>query len=79
MSSACLRLNLAVAGACMSIVVSSTATAPGSQRGHPKAAFRTADFSKLKWLEGTWQGSSPGESTFYERYQFLNDSTIDMA
>ena len=48
------------------------------QRGQPKTPFATADFAKLRWLEGTWRGTSPGQSTTYERYRFVNDSTIEI-
>lgn len=49
-----------------------------SQRGQPTTAFGVADLGKLRWLEGRWVGTSPGEQTFYERYHFLNDSTIEI-
>ena len=40
--------------------------------------FGISDFAKLRWLEGTWRGTSPGESSVYERYHFVNDSTIEI-
>src|SRR5262245_15036128 len=40
--------------------------------------FGVSDLAKLRWLEGTWRGTSPGESNTYERYHFVNDSTIEI-
>jgi len=40
--------------------------------------FGISDLGKLRWLEGTWRGTSPGESPVYERYHFVNDSTIEI-
>lgn len=70
--------SLAIVTACATLVVSSSADAQ-SQRGQPKSAFSTADFAKLKWLVGTWEGSAPGEPSYYERYRFANDSTIEIS
>lgn len=50
-----------------------------SQRGQPKTPFSTTDLSKLRWLEGVWEAQAPGETTLYERYHFLNDSTIEIS
>ena len=33
-------------------------------------------FGALRWIEGTWRGSGVEQPTFYERYTFVNDSTI---
>ena len=49
-----------------------------SRHGQPKAAFGTADFAKLRWLEGDWAGTAPDERPVYARYTFTNDSTIDI-
>ena len=29
-------------------------------------------------MEGTWVGAAPNEPTFYERYHFANDSTLEI-
>ena len=43
----------------------------------PVAARMTLDeFAGLAWLEGTWRGEGVGQPPFWERYRFLNDSTI---
>jgi len=56
----------------------SSASAQRSQRGQPKTPFGITDLGKLHWLEGTWEGTSPGERTFYERIHFSSDSTVDI-
>ena len=43
----------------------------------PRAATFTADdFRGLSWIEGPWRGFLTDGSTFYERYAFLDDSTV---
>ena len=49
-----------------------------SQRGQPKTPFGTADFAKLKWLQGDWAGSSTDGSPLYVRYKMTSDSTMDI-
>lgn len=38
--------------------------------------FTTADLEKLKWIEGTWRGTGGAEGPFYERYRFVNETTL---
>lgn len=59
-------------------VVVATVAGAQSQRGQPTTPFQASDFAKLHWLEGTWRGTSPGQSTVFERYRFVNDSTIEI-
>ena len=40
--------------------------------------FSQSDFQKLRWLEGIWRGSDGGQDAFYERYLFINDTTIEI-
>jgi len=54
------------------------AAAQSSQRGQPKTPFGADDFRKLRWMEGTWKASAPGEQPRYERYKFANDSTLEI-
>lgn len=61
-----------------SLLVCALAPAARAQRGQPRTAFSTADFARLKWLEGTWKGTAPNEAPFFERYRFANDSTIEI-
>ena len=35
------------------------------------------DLGKIKWIEGKWKGMYQGKS-FYEIYQFVNDSTLEI-
>lgn len=43
-----------------------------------ESQFSRSDFQKLRWLEGRWRGSEGGENAFYERYHFVNDTTIEI-
>jgi hypothetical protein len=56
----------------------SAPAAAQSQRALPRARFGTTDLPKLRWLEGRWRGSGPGEAPFYEGYHFANDSTLEI-
>jgi len=38
----------------------------------------TSDFGTLRWLEGDWRGQIATGGYFYERYHFVDDSTIAM-
>ena len=49
-----------------------------SERGQPKTPFSTSDFGHLRWLEGSWVGTAPGEQPIYQRYHISTDSTIDI-
>jgi hypothetical protein len=40
--------------------------------------YTVADFHRLLWLAGQWQGFMPDGSRFFERYRFVDDSTIAM-
>lgn len=35
-----------------------------------------ADFRTFRWIEGTWRGTGGGIDPFYERYEFVDDSTL---
>lgn len=49
-----------------------------SQRGQPRTPFGLADFARFHWLEGAWVATAPGERTFYERWHFTSDSTVEI-
>src|SRR5689334_19281725 len=59
-------------------ILTASVSAQTSQRGQPKTPFGPKDFGKLRWMEGTWRATAPGEKTYYERYRFVNDSTIEI-
>ena len=71
------RLLLAAAGSLLA-VAPALAQVRVSERGQPKTPFSTADFGRLRWLEGSWVGTANGEPTIYERYRISSDSTIDV-
>lgn len=50
--------------------LSAQATAP--------AQVSPAQFAKLKWLAGAWQGSGGAYPAFFEEYRIIDDSTIGM-
>lgn len=72
------RALIVAAIAVAAVLPASTARAQSSQRGQPTTPFASSDLGKLRWLEGTWKATAPGEQTFYERYKFANDSTIEI-
>ena len=43
----------------------------------PRTNVKVSEFRKLQWLAGDWIGSGGDYPAFYERYTFLNDSTIE--
>jgi hypothetical protein len=47
-------------------------------RGQPRTPLAVADFGKLRWLEGTWAGTSDGGRDFFERLRFIDDTTADI-
>jgi hypothetical protein len=53
---------------------------PGSSRvgADSGATVTMTDFGKLRWLDGSWRGTLPKGGYFYERYEFVDDSTITM-
>ena len=51
------------------------AAAPAPAPAEP-AQVTAEQFAQLRWLEGTWRGSGDEQPTFYERYAFVDDSTI---
>jgi hypothetical protein len=57
-----------------SVNLAQTASTP-SPAPSPKL-INAADLAKLRWIEGSWRGTGDGQSPFYERYKFENDSTL---
>ena len=63
--------------ACAARPAASAPAPAASPAALPRAlSLSLDDFGALRWLEGTWRGVGVGESAFFERYRFLNDSTI---
>ena len=67
-----------VAATFTTAITAVAAHAQASQRGQPTTAFGVSDFAKLRWLEGWWEGTAPGETNIYQRARILNDSTIEL-
>ena len=40
--------------------------------------YSREQFAILRWIEGDWRGELPKGGYFYERYRFVDDSTIAM-
>lgn len=43
----------------------------------PRTNVKLSEFRRLQWLAGDWVGSGGDYPAFYERYRFVNDSTIE--
>ena len=43
----------------------------------PRTNVKASEFRKLQWIAGDWIGSGGEYPAFYERYAFVNDSTIE--
>lgn len=56
--------------------VSAAAGTPPAVPPPTPGTFATADFARLRWLEGKWRGFMPDGNKFYESYTIENDSTI---
>ncbi len=48
----------------------------GSSPDVTPAQVSSSQFQQLRWLEGDWRGSGGGVDAFYERYRWVDDSTI---
>jgi hypothetical protein len=55
---------------------STATTSPASVAPAPPIDVSVDQFAALRWIEGTWRGSGIEQPTFYERYTFVDDSTI---
>jgi len=73
-----LSIRSMVVAAVVSAIPLASAFSQASQRGQPRTAYTLPDFAKLRWLEGTWEGTAPGEAPTYQKYVMSNDSTIDI-
>ena len=50
-----------------------------TSRGQPKTPYAIGDFAKLRWLEGSWSGTTDGSARdFSERCRLVNDTTMEI-
>lgn len=61
---------------CLVLVMAFTLVS--GQTKFSQTTFTKADFKKLRWLEGTWRGTGGGVDPFFEKYRFIDDSTIEI-
>ena len=69
-------LDSASVGAVLDGAALDVATAPAPHAHGTTAQVTAAQFARLRWLAGSWRGRMPDGKHFYERYAFVNDSTI---
>jgi hypothetical protein len=70
--------GLAFAAALAAVAIPAGSARAQGKRAQPRTAFSAPDLAKVHWLEGSWVGSTPGESSIYQRFKFVNDSTVDI-
>lgn len=73
-----LSLSVVLLVACAPARSEPVAPVPVEEEGGIAIAARMSltGFQRLRWLEGTWRGSGVDAAPFWERYAFVNDSTI---
>jgi hypothetical protein len=69
--------SLITAAAFAAAALPGVARAQGS-RAQPRTAYGTPDLAKVKWLQGSWVGTADGESAIYQRFKFVDDSTVEI-
>ena len=51
--------------------------APAAQASPtPRSGFTESDVDKLKWIVGDWKGTGDVEKPFFERYRFVDKTTL---
>jgi hypothetical protein len=63
------------AGGCAQKPLDSRKQAVAAPSPSPKL-LAAADLAKLRWIEGSWRGTGDGQSPFYERYRFEDDTIL---
>lgn len=71
-----LILALPVLHACTPGEQAQEVASPPAAPAPAPAAVTAEQFQTLRWLGGTWRGTGEGVSPFFERYRFVDDSTI---
>src|SRR4051812_31465189 len=46
-------------------------------RNQPRTPFAVSDFAKLRWLQGSWEGTAVGEASTFQRFRFVDDTTVE--
>ena len=59
-------------------IPAATALAQNPRAGAARVQYGTPDLAKVKWLQGSWAGTADGESTIYQRFKFVDDSTVEI-
>lgn len=47
-------------------------------RSEPRTTYGASDLAKVKWLIGSWAGTAEGETTLYQRFAQVDDSTYEI-
>lgn len=71
-----IRVLLATAIAAAAVPVALVAQNP--RAGALATAYGAPDLAKVKWLEGSWTGTADGENAIYQRFKFVDDSTVEI-
>jgi hypothetical protein len=69
---------MAAAAVLAAAVVPTSAAGAQISRAQPRTAFGAPDLAKVKWLEGSWAGTADGERSIYQRFKFVDDSTVEI-
>jgi hypothetical protein len=67
-----------MAAALAAVALPAAAHAQNPRAGASRIAYGTADLAKVKWLQGSWAGTAEGEATIYQRFKFVDDSTVEI-
>ena len=71
------RMHSRIRSALMTTMLASMVVIPIRITQTPRTNVKVADFQRLRWLEGDWIGKGGSYPVFYERYTFVDDSTIE--
>lgn len=56
----------------------STVQEGGGGSRPPAVRISRSELASLRWIVGSWRGTGGTEAPFYERYQFVNDTTLSV-
>ena len=63
----------------LSLLATLAFAAPAAAQAPVPGTFTLAQFEALRFIEGDWKGSGYAPGPFYERYSFVDDSTMEMS